>query len=231
MNSNDPLYSSNLGKDAESLQESLSRYVEQQRANLDFGSTLPYGPTSGGWLDAVGGVVDSVFGKNSQSTDNNGPVNREAPPKNIEEFISKIQDGARDTQGKYGIPIAITLAQAILESGVAGKLSGLASKYNNLFGIKGTGPAGTVSMPTNEYYGGRKVRVNANFKVYHNWSESVLDHGKFLAGPRYRKQGIGTLNNPDDVARALVKAGYATDPAYANLLISIMRKYNLYKYG
>jgi flagellum-specific peptidoglycan hydrolase FlgJ len=57
-------------------------------------------------------------------------------------FISLVAPGAVAAQQRYGVPAAVTIAQAIEES--AWGQSGLAAQYHNLFGIKGTGPAGSV---------------------------------------------------------------------------------------
>ena len=58
-------------------------------------------------------------------------------------FISLVAPGAIAAQQRFGVPAAVTIAQAIEES--AWGQSGLAAQYHNLFGIKGTGPAGSVS--------------------------------------------------------------------------------------
>lgn len=67
------------------------------------------------------------------------------------EFIARLAPVAVQDMRKYGVPASLTLAQAILESNWG--TSGLTQKANNLFGIKGTGPAGSVTMQTTEYQG------------------------------------------------------------------------------
>ena len=61
-------------------------------------------------------------------------------------FISQVAPGAMAAQSRYGIPAAVTIAQAIDESGWG--QSALAIRDNNLFGIKGAGPAGSDVLPT-----------------------------------------------------------------------------------
>ena len=73
-----------------------------------------------------------------------------------------VAPGAMATQREYGVPAAVTIAQAIDESGW-GK-SELAVEAHNLFGIKGTGPAGSVTMPTTEYEDGAWVTIDAAFR-------------------------------------------------------------------
>ena len=61
-----------------------------------------------------------------------------------------------EAQRKYGVPAAVTIAQAIVESGWGGSTP--AAQDHNLFGIKGTGPAGGALYPTTEYVNGRRSR-------------------------------------------------------------------------
>jgi flagellum-specific peptidoglycan hydrolase FlgJ len=142
-------------------------------------------------------------------------------------FISQIAPGAMAAQLRYGIPAAVTIAQAIQESGWG--LSGLAVNDHNLFGIKGTGPAGVDVQQTQEYLNGRWVTQTAAFKVYHNVAESIADHSQLLAtGPSYQ-QAMADRHLPDAFATDLTGV-YATDPDYGSNLIALMRLYNLYRY-
>jgi flagellum-specific peptidoglycan hydrolase FlgJ len=142
-------------------------------------------------------------------------------------FISHVAPGAIAAQHRYGIPAAVTIAQAIQESGWG--QSGLAVNDHNLFGIKGTGPAGADVQQTQEYVNGRWVTQAAAFKVYHNVAESIADHSQLLAtGPSYT-QAMADRQLPDAFATDLTGV-YATDPNYGSELIALMRLYNLYRY-
>ncbi len=143
-------------------------------------------------------------------------------------FISAVAPGAMEAQHRYGVPAAVTIAQAIDESGWG--QSELAARDHNLFGIKGTGPAGSVPLPTQEYVNGQPVSTSASFRVYHNVAESIDDHGRLLARSGYYQQAMGDRTNPDKFAAALTGV-YATDPDYGANLISLMRRYDLYRYG
>jgi len=143
-------------------------------------------------------------------------------------FISQIAPGAIAMQSRYGIPAAVTIAQAIDESGWG--QSALALRDHNLFGIKGNGPAGTDMLPTREYQNGQYVTVSAPFRVYHNVAESIADHGQLLAtGPSYQ-HAMADRHLPDAFATDLTGV-YATDPQYGSNLIAIMHLYNLYRYS
>ena len=147
--------------------------------------------------------------------------------KDQQAFISLVAPGAIAAQQRYGVPAAVTIAQAIEES--AWGRSGLAAQYHNLFGIKGTGPAGSVSLPTSEYVGGQWETIDARFRVYHNDAESISDHAELLATSGYYARAMADRAVPDAFANDLTGV-YATDPAYGANLIALMKLYNLYQY-
>jgi flagellum-specific peptidoglycan hydrolase FlgJ len=142
-------------------------------------------------------------------------------------FISMVAPGAIAAQQRYGIPASVTIAQAIDESGWG--QSGLAAADHNLFGIKGTGPAGRDMRPTQEYENGMWVTSTAPFRVYHNIAESIADHGRLLATSQAYQHAMANRQVPDAFAAALTGV-YATDPNYGSNLITLMRLYNLYRY-
>lgn len=140
-----------------------------------------------------------------------------------EDYIHKYRGIAVDEMKHYRIPASITLAQGLLESG-AGK-SELARKSNNHFGIKCGGS-----------WDGRSVRHdddarNECFRAYKHPKDSYRDHSKFLrSGARYAFLFRLKITDYKGWARGLKKAGYATDPQYANRLINIIELYDLDKY-
>ena len=150
------------------------------------------------------------------------------PDANVQQaFISRVAPGAVATQRKYGVPAAVTIAQAIDESGWG--QSYLAIKDHNLFGIKGSGPAGSDLQPTQEFQNGQQVTQIASFRVYHSLGESIDDHGKLLATSQYYKQSMAQRQDPNAFAAALTGV-YATDPGYGAKLIGLMQRYHLYRY-
>lgn len=148
----------------------------------------------------------------------------QAQKKNIRylEYIDKYKDIAIEQMKKHKIPASITLAQGLLESGAG--YSELARKSNNHFGIK----CGN--------WRGRSVKHdddarNECFRAYRNARHSYEDHSDFLVnGPRYAFLFRLDITDYKGWARGLKKAGYATDPSYANRLIQIIETYDLYKY-
>ena len=150
-----------------------------------------------------------------------------APTSAERTFIEQIAPGAMAAQRKYGVPAAVTIAQAIVESGWGS--STLAAQDHNLFGIKGTGPAGGAFYPTTEYVNGRPVTRTAEFRVYHDVAQSIEDHGKLLADSGYYGQAMASRHDPDAFANALTGV-YATDPDYGTKIIGMMQQYHLYRY-
>jgi len=143
-----------------------------------------------------------------------------------QEFIKEILDGAIMSYKEFNVLPSLTLAQAILESDW-----GYSDIGNNLFGIKWTENCGFAKreVPTSEYINGKMIQVMAYFRIYKDRNESVIDHGNFLAtNSRYQE----TLKSDTYITacRNIQKAGYATDPTYADKLIDIIERYNLNKW-
>lgn len=147
-------------------------------------------------------------------------------------FLNELSPRAQEIQEKHGILTSITLAQAILESDWG--QSGLAQKGNNLFGVKGKSPQPMVTMTTKEFVDGKWIEINANFRKYKDWNESLDSHAElFLNGTSWNKDKYNGVIAADDYKKAaqeLQSAGYATDPDYAEKLINIIEKYDLALY-
>ncbi|EEO6564966.1 GW domain-containing glycosaminoglycan-binding protein [Listeria monocytogenes] len=147
-------------------------------------------------------------------------------------FLNELSPRAQEIQEKNGILTSITLAQAILESDWG--QSGLAQKGNNLFGVKGKSPQPMVTMTTKEFVDGKWIEINANFRKYKDWNESLDSHAElFLNGTSWNKDKYNGVIAADDYKKAaqeLQSAGYATDPDYAEKLINIIEKYDLALY-
>lgn len=144
--------------------------------------------------------------------------------------IEYIAPYAVKLQSQSGIPASVTIAQYLLESGT-GVPSLLAREYKNPFGVKAfddwTGQY--VVLPTQEYYDGRYVTVQAKFKRYESIDQAIQDRAKLLSGERYQ-QYLQGVTDPVKYAEGLQKAGYATDPQYANKLSSLIQTYGLTQY-
>lgn len=138
-------------------------------------------------------------------------------------YIDSYKDIAVSEMKRTGIPASITLAQGMIESDYG--RSHLAREANNHFGIK-----------CHNDWSGPKIyhnddRRNECFRKYGKPEESFYDHSEFLrSGSRY--DFLFKLDATDYIswARGLKKAGYATNPDYANMLIRKIEEENLSYY-
>lgn len=155
-------------------------------------------------------------------------------------FVRLAAPFAQASRDATRVPAAVTLAQGILESA-----SGtMAAGANNYFGIKaqlvspgqfrwGANAVGCVHKQTNEVERGRTVRQIGQFRMYTDMRGSFDDHGLFLVQNSRYAPAFEHLDDPEAFAKAIHKAGYATDPAYSTSLIKLMNRpeLNLKQYG
>jgi flagellum-specific peptidoglycan hydrolase FlgJ len=186
-----------------------------------------YGPKTRAAFEKLGAKVGGGTTPDAPSGPGpTGPIGE--LPKTGNAFLDRVAADAIKRQRQTGVPASVTLAQAALESGW-GK-SGLSTKGNNFFVIKGEGPAGHVLMPTKEFLNGKWVTVNAKFRKYDSPAGSFADHGKFLRENRRYANAFKHTDNAAQFAREIHKAGYATDPAYSDKLIAMIKKYDLERF-
>lgn len=139
------------------------------------------------------------------------------------EYVQKYKDDAIRDMIKTGVPASITLAQGILESDAGN--SNLAREANNHFGIK------CHKEWTGETYIQDDDTKDECFRKYNSVLESFDDHGMFLrTRPRYAFLFDLEVTDYKGWAHGLKKAGYATNPKYADILIRIIEEHELYKY-
>lgn len=139
------------------------------------------------------------------------------------QYIEKYKDLAIEQMREHKIPASITLAQGLCESG-AGR-SKLATEAHNHFGIK-------VGMNwTGPYIVMADDRPDDRFRKYRNDRESYEDHSHFLtSSPRYRALFSLKVTDYKGWAHGLKKAGYATNPRYAEMLIGVIERFNLQQF-
>ena len=145
-------------------------------------------------------------------------------------FVQQHSAAARAAEAQTGIPASFMVAQAAHESGWGRHQIRNAdgSSSFNLFGIKAggswTGPVAEVT--TTEYVAGVARKVIAKFRAYASPDESFRDYAKLMKNsPRYAGVVAGVASgNPtaEGFAQGLQRAGYATDPAYADKLARVI---------
>ncbi|KAF1292080.1 glycoside hydrolase family 73 protein [Candidatus Enterococcus leclercqii] len=149
-----------------------------------------------------------------------------------QQFIEKLVPHAQELQAGYGVLPSIIIGQAALESNFG--QATLASKYNNLFGVKAFGDKPKVNLETQEYLNDQWVTVKGDFRVYESWDESMDAHTRlFVNGVDWdpkKYEPVLLAKDYKEAAQALQKAGYATDPTYADKIIAMIEEYHLDQY-
>lgn len=145
-----------------------------------------------------------------------------------EQFFNEHGEAAREVASQYNIYASVLLAQMALESSY-GK-SGLASEYNNYFGIKGSYKGNSVRMNTNEDNGsGSLYSIKSNFRVYESARNSMIDYAELMNKDRYTKSLKSVSKTYQEVTSSL-EGVYASDTSYAEKLNGMIQKYNLTKF-
>jgi peptidoglycan hydrolase FlgJ len=148
------------------------------------------------------------------------------PQKSALGFVQQHQTAAAQAEATSGIPASFMIAQAAHETGWGRKeirhTDGTSA--HNLFGIKAganwNGP--TADVMTTEYTNGVARKVMQKFRAYSSYAESFADYAQMMKNnPRY-EQVVAAKGNAHGFAHGLQRAGYATDPAYAEKLSKVI---------
>lgn len=189
---------------------------------------------------AVGHQVDTDTAGSSQMIINayihdSSPLNEmtEIPLKNghtlpiqsAEDFVRQLQPYAEQAAKELGVDPKVILAQAALETGWGRSLIKNNDGGNsfNLFNIKADKAwhGKQAQVPTLEFEQGIAKKVNAGFRSYASFQESFRDYVDFIkSNPRYG-DALKQVGNGERYLHELQRAGYATDPNYANKVMSI----------
>ncbi|MGE5451902.1 MAG: flagellar assembly peptidoglycan hydrolase FlgJ [Acidobacteriota bacterium] len=199
------------------LADKIAKQLERQ-----MGVASPTGAQSGSNSFTSSVTLPSL---KSTPSDVNANTQVQFDDKNLspsERFVRKHQWAAQAAERATGIPASNIIGQAALESGWGKheiKMKDGTSSHN-LFGIKaGADWKGKVAeVTTTEYFNGVAKKVTAKFRAYDSYAEAFTDHARLLSqSPRY-SQTVAMADSVKDYAKGLQKAGYATDPAYADKL-------------
>jgi flagellar protein FlgJ len=146
-------------------------------------------------------------------------------------FVEQMAPHARAAAQETGVPARFVLGQAALESGWGAREIRNADGSNsfNLFGIKAgrnwTGPV--VETATTEYTNGVARRGVERFRAYGSYAEAFADYARLLKGsPRYAAVLAGA-GDAGLFAAGMQRAGYATDPRYAEKLTQVINSASL----
>jgi flagellar protein FlgJ len=154
---------------------------------------------------------------------------------NAQSFIEQLYPTAQKAAEQLGIDPKALLAQAAIETGWGQHMIHNTSGENshNLFGIKADRrwQGDRAMVDTIEFEKGVAATKKAPFRVYDSFADSMQDYVVFVKqNPRYNEavnQSQSTLNYFSE----LQKAGYATDPEYANKVINVFEGEQLKRYS
>ncbi|TGE83365.1 flagellar assembly peptidoglycan hydrolase FlgJ [Pseudoalteromonas sp. KS88] len=178
---------------------------------------------------ASGVSNDSLTNKNDIAT--KAYDKNEGAFDDAESFISTVWEHAKSAAEKIGLNPAVMVAQAALETGwgkhIINKADG--SSSNNLFNIKSdrSWDGAKASKVTLEFEQGMPVKKQASFRAYDSIKDSVNDFVDFLnENPRYQ-EALDNTAKPAAFLDSLQKAGYATDPNYADKIKQVLNRSDL----
>lgn len=149
-----------------------------------------------------------------------------APSRGALAFVEQHRQSAQAAAQASGIPAGFMIGQAAHETGWGRReiLNADGSPSRNLFGIKaGPGWSGPVAeVTTTEYVEGRAHKTVARFRAYGSYDEAFRDYARLIGqSPRYGEV-VDATGSASAFAQSLQRAGYATDPAYAEKLTRVI---------
>ena len=151
------------------------------------------------------------------------PVSFDSP----ESFVTSMKPYAEKAASALGVDSSLLLAQAALETGWGSKMvKNSLGNSNNLFNIKAdrSWKGDKVATQTLEFHGKTAVKESASFRSYSNFEDSFNDYVKFLnENPRY-ETALQHQGNSENFIKGIHKAGYATDPNYADKVLRVKAK-------
>jgi flagellar protein FlgJ len=160
------------------------------------------------------------------------PVPSAAPrksdaPAHVESFVQRLLPHAQAASADSGIPAHYMMGQAALETGWGrAEIRGADGQNSyNLFGIKagGSWKGRTVDIVTTEYINGRPQKQVDTFRAYDSYADSFRDYASMLRGNARYQNAVAAGQSAAGFAQGLQQAGYATDPNYAQKLMSVIR--------
>jgi flagellar protein FlgJ len=148
-------------------------------------------------------------------------------PAHVEDFVQRLLPHAQAASASSGIPAQFMMGQAALETGWGrAEIRGAdGQNSHNLFGIKagGSWTGRTVDIVTTEYVNGKPQKQVDTFRAYDSYADSFRDYAKLLGGNARYQHVLAAGHDAAGFAQGLQQAGYATDPKYAQKLMSVIR--------
>ncbi len=144
-----------------------------------------------------------------------------------ESFVNSMKPYAEKAAKALGVEPSLLLAQAALETGWGQKVVKNANgSSNNLFNIKADRrwQGDKIATQTLEFHDNTPVKETAAFRSYSNYQDSFNDYVRFLNdNPRY-ETALQQRGDSESFIRGIHRAGYATDPTYADKVLQVQQK-------
>ncbi len=150
-----------------------------------------------------------------------------------DEFVNTMLPMAKEAAERIGVDPRYLVAQAALETGWGKSVMRAqdGSSSHNLFGIKASSnwKGDSARAITSEFRNGAMVKETAQFRSYDSYKDSFHDLVTLLQSNDRYQDVLKSADNPEQFVRELQKAGYATDPNYANKISQIAKQMTSYQ--
>lgn len=227
---------SSKNKQHNSLVEKMLRDQNQIKPDIDVpfaGSYQPQSITS----NQAGNVANSFtireLDKRTNKTNTElQSVNISAPAatptfNEPKDFVSALIEPAQKVQQQLGVPFEVVIAQAALETGWGQKIikDQEGDSSNNLFNIKADSrwAGDKITKDTLEFEQGAMIKKSEPFRTYQSLTDSVDDYINFLSTSERYQEALQDSGNVEHFLQGLQKAGYATDPQYAEKILGTLK--------
>ena len=144
------------------------------------------------------------------------------------DFVTALIEPAKKVQAQLNVPFEVVIAQAALETGWGKKIikTEQGESSHNLFNIKADSRwhGEKTQKETLEFEQGAMVKKKEPFRVYNSLKESLDDYVSFLSNSDRYQSALEKSSDVEHFLQGLQKAGYATDPNYANKIMGTLRK-------
>lgn len=207
------------------------RQAKEQPSHQEVGSNQREAPhhdnsnQSGNISQAA--TSDQTAENDEQENSKSEVVSKENLTVDQQKFIDQIAKDARQIADQNDLYTSVLIAQTVIESDWG--RSELAHVHHNLFGIKGTFRGMSTTLPTKENINGQELQINAAFRRYSTFKESLNDYAQVLNQPLYFLAHKSKCHHYKQATEAIGRV-YATDPMYHQKLNQLIEKYDLTKY-
>ncbi|CAH1195717.1 putative peptidoglycan hydrolase FlgJ [Candidatus Nitrotoga sp. BS] len=172
-------------------------------------------------------VMQTPYGDSVANGIKNTPSQPTTPQ---QDFVRRMTPHAVQASQETGVPTHLVLGQAALESGWGRReiRQSDGSTSFNLFGIKAGGNwnGKVANVVTTEFHNGIASKQVEKFRAYSSYSEAFSDYAHLLRDNSRYAEALKSGQGSHQVAHALQRAGYATDPQYADKLVKVMNRIN-----